>query len=44
MIQIALRMLWHRPMRFVSTAIGMATLFFLSVAQIGLLVGCSNSR
>jgi putative ABC transport system permease protein len=43
MIRIALQMLWHKPARFVFTAFGMATLFFLSVAQVGLMVGWINT-
>lgn len=39
MLPIALRMLWHKPGRAVFTALGLGALFFLSAAQIGLLVG-----
>ena len=39
MLPIALRMLWHKPTRAVFTVLGLGALFFLSAAQIGLLVG-----
>ena len=39
MLSVALRMLWHKPVRAVFTAMGLGALFFLSAAQIGLLVG-----
>lgn len=43
MIAVALRMLFYRPMKFVFTCFGMAALFFLSVSQVGLMVGWINT-
>lgn len=43
MTSIALKMLWHNRGRFVSTVIGVSVAFFLSAAQIGLLVGWCNT-
>lgn len=39
MLPVALRMLWHKPSRAVITTLGLGALFFLSAAQVGLLVG-----
>lgn len=41
---IALRMLLNRKSRFFITILGLATLFFLSAAQLGLLVGWCNTN
>ncbi|HET6880276.1 MAG TPA: ABC transporter permease [Pirellulales bacterium] len=43
MLSIAIQMLWHKPTRFIATVLGMATLFFVSIAQVGLLVGWVNT-
>ncbi len=41
MLHVALRVLWHKPARAVFTALGLGALFFLSAAQVGLLIGWS---
>jgi len=43
-MKIALKMLLDKKVRFLFTALGLATLFFLSAAQFGLLVGWCNTN
>ncbi|MCI0458469.1 MAG: hypothetical protein L0Z62_16010, partial [Gemmataceae bacterium] len=43
MLKIAFRMLLHGKARFAFTILGIGTLFLLSAAQIGLLVGWCNT-
>jgi putative ABC transport system permease protein len=42
MVQIAWKMLLHRPARFLLTMVGVGVSFFLSTSQLGLLVGWCN--
>ncbi len=44
MLPIALKMLADKKLRIVFTTLGLATLFFLSAAQFGLLVGWCNTN
>ena len=39
MLRVALQMLFHKPVRSLATAVGLGALFFLSAAQVGLMVG-----
>src|SRR5271155_974722 len=43
MLAIALKMLLHNKVRSMTTVIGIAVAFFLSAAQIGLMVGWCNT-
>ena len=43
MLQIAIRMLFHKRGRFLVTAAGMVSLFLLSTCQLGMLVGWCNT-
>src|SRR5207248_1003966 len=42
--RIAIKMLWHRPVRFVVTIVGIGVSFLLSACQIGLLVGWCDTN
>jgi putative ABC transport system permease protein len=44
MLHVAIAMLLHRKARFVSASIGIAVAFFLSAAQIGMMVGWCNTN
>lgn len=43
-LTVSIQMLYHNPMRFVMTVVGIAIAFFLAAAQIGLLVGWVNTN